>query len=207
MNYEIKNHIPILLDWKDKKNHYLNSEPNYKCCNYDLNDYGYRASHDYSDILQYENKIICIGCSFTFGIGLEEEQTWPYKLSKIMNTSFLNLGFPGGSIRYALWQLYNVMDKIPYKHIFLLNPPLGRTLNLSDSEFTCESGIMGYNESHFEHFLIKQLSEHKNIHFLEHSHFGERGNSKFELGYAKDNSHYGERYQTEIANEFYKQII
>lgn len=206
MNYEIKNNLPVLLEWKNKRNHFLDSEPNYECCSYDLNDYGYRAGHDYEPILDDEDKIICIGCSFTFGIGLYEQETWPYKLSKLVGSNFMNLGFPGGSIRYVLWQLYNVIDKIPNKNIFVLIPPLGRTFNLTDSHFFCENNKMEVNESYFEYYLIKNFCEKNNIIHFDHSFFGERENSIIELGFARDVSHYGEQYQNAVANKFYEMI-
>jgi len=207
MNYEIKNNIPILLDWKDKTDHYLSEEPNYKCCTYNLNDYGYRASHNYEDILEDENKIICIGCSFTFGIGLDENQTWPYKLSKLMNTSFMNLGYPGGSIKYVLWQLYNTINKIPNKDVFVLIPPLGRDFTLNDNSFFCINNNLGVVHSYFDEYLIKNFCEKNNINYLSCDIFGERGNELIELGFAKDGLHYGEGYQTAISKEFYKKNV
>ena len=42
MKYLIKNNLPILLDWVNKKNYEIKSEPNSELCLYDLNDYGYR---------------------------------------------------------------------------------------------------------------------------------------------------------------------
>jgi hypothetical protein len=39
--------------------------------------------------------IVTIGCSQTFGVGVQEEQTWPAVLSKMTNKSYVNLGTPG----------------------------------------------------------------------------------------------------------------
>jgi hypothetical protein len=208
MRYLIKNNLPILLEWVNKKNYEIKSEPNSKSCLYDLNDYGYRASHDYEDIIDDENKIICLGCSFTFGSGLYESETWPYKLSKLLKCNYMNLGFPGGSSDYVLWQLYNILDKIPYKKVFILNPPMGRCFTLSDDNFENKAGVMEYNESHFKQFLVKNVSENNGINYLNYNIFGEYGTEyQFDFGTARDGVHYGEQWQTEISKEFYKKTI
>jgi len=207
MIYQIKNNLPILLEWKDKKSFSLSTEPNYSCCHYDFNDYGYRSIHNYEPILDDENKIICIGCSFTFGIGLDEEQTWPFKLSKLLNCNFLNLGFPGGSIKYVLWQIYNVYQKIPNKQIFVLTPPMGREFELSDKNFTNHVGKQGVNESEFDNFLIDKICNQLNIIRINYNFFGYNGDSTIDLGIAKDGVHYGETYQNGITNEFFKKYI
>ena len=207
MKYEIKNNLPILLEWKDKKNYSLIHEPNYTCCTYDLNDYGYRASHDYEPILNQKNKIICVGCSFTFGTGLDEEQTWPYKLNKILGGEFMNLGYPGGSMRYILWQLNNIKNKIPNKQIFVLIPPLGRSFKKNKSQFFCENHKLGLYQSYLEHYYLKLYCKINNIVYLDYSHFGEPEISSIKLGIAKDGTHYGEEYQTAIAKQFVFEMI
>lgn len=208
MKYVIKNNLPVLLDWVNKKNYVIETEPNFESCSYDLNDYGYRASHDYEDIIDDENKIICLGCSFTFGIGLHESETWPYKLSKLIDCNYINLGFPGGSADYVLWQLFNILGKISYKKIFLLNPPMGRSFTLKDDEFSNKSGEMGCNESDLKQFLIKEFIKNNKIEYLNYNVFGEYGDiQQFDFGVARDGVHYGERWQTEIAKEFYNKTI
>jgi hypothetical protein len=41
--------------------------------------------------------IAAIGCSQTFGVGVQEEQTWPAVLSRLTNKSYVNLATPGTS--------------------------------------------------------------------------------------------------------------
>ena len=45
------------------------------------------------------------GCSITYGIGVEEEQTWKYHVAKKLKLEYSNLSHPGSSI---LWQSYQI---------------------------------------------------------------------------------------------------
>ena len=47
--------------------------------------------------------ILLLGCSFTYGAGLEPEQTFSYYLSKQTGRTVYNLGISGGSIQQALY--------------------------------------------------------------------------------------------------------
>ena len=49
--------------------------------------------------------IVAFGCSFTWGQGLEEHQTWPHKLAHAMKRPVINLGYQGWGIQHMLWML------------------------------------------------------------------------------------------------------
>jgi len=66
-----------------------------KTFTYNLNSQGYREQ-EWNQI-DWNDSIICLGCSHMFGVGVELEQTIPYKLSKKINVKCINLGIPGGS--------------------------------------------------------------------------------------------------------------
>jgi hypothetical protein len=71
------------------KNHYK-SYPNDIV--YKFNSMGYRESEQYTG-----NEILAIGDSFTLGLGVNIEDTWPAQLSKILNYPVLNFSLNGAS--------------------------------------------------------------------------------------------------------------
>lgn len=52
-------------------------------------------------------EIIFLGCSFTFGEGLEDTESLPYRTGKITQTNAINLGCMG----YGLHQVYQLFDR------------------------------------------------------------------------------------------------
>jgi hypothetical protein len=67
--------------------------------NYTFNELGYR-SHPFDTDTDF--KIVVAGCSHTFGIGLDDSQTWPSRLESFMQDQYkgskvFNLACPGGS--------------------------------------------------------------------------------------------------------------
>ena len=62
---------------------------------YIRNKLGFRTK-DIED-LDKGSYFLAYGCSFTEGVGLAEDETWPYKLGKLLSMDYLNLGVGGGS--------------------------------------------------------------------------------------------------------------
>lgn len=61
---------------------------------YKFNELGYRER----PLTEYQkNSIICIGDSFTVGLGLPVEMTYPYRLEKLLNYPVLNFSLDGAS--------------------------------------------------------------------------------------------------------------
>ena len=58
--------------------------------------------------------IPCFGCSFTYGAGQPDTETWPYLLSQETNKNFLNLGIGGSGID----GVYNNLKLLYQKHKF-----------------------------------------------------------------------------------------
>jgi hypothetical protein len=58
--------------------------------------------------------IPCFGCSFTYGAGQPNTDTWPYLLSQKTNKNFLNLGMSGSGIDV----IYNNLKLLYQKHKF-----------------------------------------------------------------------------------------
>lgn len=205
--------LPIFDDYINKSLKSLPFEPE-SDITYKFNDYGYRGNEDLNDVIK-SDYIVCIGCSFTFGVGLEYEQTWPYKLSKKLNKKLLNLGWPGASQQYVGWQIKNILDNFTNKNIFVLIPPLGREMHLNDKSFT------NYNHDEFKilfnqdndglrlaelnDFILKTICNHYNIPFLYSYDYGLPDDEEW-LPKAKDNMHFGEKWHEFISNKFYEKI-
>ena len=60
--------------------------------NYLFNELGYRMGSQY-----HQNSILAIGDSFTLGLGVNVDDTWPVQLSKILNYPVLNFSLNGAS--------------------------------------------------------------------------------------------------------------
>jgi prepilin-type processing-associated H-X9-DG protein len=63
---------------------------------YSFNSHGFR-SPEFND----SPSVLCLGCSFTMGIGLPLQQTWPSILQKIIGKTCWNLGLGGSSLDTA----------------------------------------------------------------------------------------------------------
>lgn len=173
---------------------------------YKFNDFGYRASFNYESLLDTE-KIICIGCSFTEGVGLDETETWPYLLSQKIGLPYLNLGVAGGSDGYVMWQIKNVLENIQSNNIFVLSPPSGRFFELTDLEFEntqswdVETPTKSYSNFYdLNGFILKSICNRYNIKQLNSLDYGD------DWERARDGQHYGIDYQKKIVEEFYKTI-
>ena len=89
---------------------------------YSINKEGFR-SNEFKD----NTDIMFLGCSNTFGVGLPENNTWPYLLSEKLKNSFVNLGVPGGSLKTVFRMLHGWADKLNPKIVIILSPPEART--------------------------------------------------------------------------------
>ena len=107
--------------WKDKS------------IEYRYNNYGFRT---YDDFNKDDEGIVCLGCSFTEGIGLPLEYNWGYKLAKHFNLKHWNLGQHAMGLETAFRLLLGVSDWLKFKKVFLFVPPFYRNeLIVSDNDF------------------------------------------------------------------------
>ena len=70
--------------------------------------------------------IVCLGCSFTYGIGLDPHQTWPHMLGQQAKLDVANLGTAGAGIDSILKQFFYVRKNITTKQIYVLLPSFYR---------------------------------------------------------------------------------
>jgi hypothetical protein len=90
---------------------------------YEANEHGYRSPE-----FNKPADILTLGCSQTFGIGIESiENIWPSILSKKMNLSYANLGRGGSSINSQIRQAHAYINQYGKpKHIFAIFPDFDR---------------------------------------------------------------------------------
>jgi hypothetical protein len=71
--------------WRNRKVHYT------------VNSHGYRGLE--FDQVDWDRSILCFGCSITVGIGVDDRDTWPSQLSRLLGVPTVNLGVAGGSVQ------------------------------------------------------------------------------------------------------------
>lgn len=82
-----------------------------KKVSYNLNSIGYRAPE--WDAIDWANSVVIFGCSVTFGVGLAEDETISYQLSKRLNRPVINLGVATTSPAFAFHNSILLHDNLP----------------------------------------------------------------------------------------------
>lgn len=99
---------------------------------YTLNSYGYRCPE--FETIDWQNSIITLGCSHTYGIGLTDTSTYSSKLSEILDIPVINLGQGGTGIWYQVKNIQTLSLLNP-KYVVLQIPDVSRvTTFLSEGE-------------------------------------------------------------------------
>lgn len=100
---------------------------------YRANDFGYRMNENFSDLMGDECSVY-LGCSITFGIGLNIEDTWSWKHSQISGLRHVNLSWPGAGIEtfYRLLKIWASVLNI--KRVYTLGSFFGRREILSSKK-------------------------------------------------------------------------
>ncbi len=127
------------------------------CITYTYNSRGFRDR-------EFDNTPsgIALGCSFTEGVGIPAENTWPAQLSNLLKTNIWNLGVGGGSLDTAYNLLEHYLDKLNVQFVVLGVPPMNRF------EFFCGEKpirIMGNiitSQPLYESFLKEWFATEKN---------------------------------------------
>lgn len=103
---------------------------------YEFNSNGFRCDEFEGLLKNGQDSILYFGCSFTFGIGLPEEQIWVTQLhNKIeklegKRLNKINLGMPGAGIDYVRYTAGKAISKFKPKYVFTYVPPFPRLLSM-----------------------------------------------------------------------------
>ena len=100
-----------------------------KKISYKFNSHGFRCEEFDST----SNSLVALGCSWTFGVGLPIEETWPYIVGKNLNLTCYNLGVGGGSHDTSFRFAFNWLEKIKPKLVIFWNTPTQRVEMLTNT--------------------------------------------------------------------------
>ena len=128
--HHYSDHIPMdKLDLLDKFG-WLTEEGTVKEIDYTVYGYGFRTPLH----LDKREQIVFIGCSNTFGSGLNPEQTFAYKIAQSLNLPLVNLGVPGASLDECYRLLKIFLPKLNPTYVCCLLPDAMRTEIFIDGE-------------------------------------------------------------------------
>lgn len=187
---------------------------------YRCNSYGYRtAEFDFSSTLP---NILCLGCSFTEGIGNKEEDIWPTKLKELLpQYNVYNLGVGGASNDTITRILTNIRPIFNPVHVFILwthinrfesyripsafHPPI-QMHGLWDQNITPDNLFLydtpqSYNNFNKNKLLAHQLSKNYNFSLHELEVDVLQSNATRPTDYGRD-MHPGPLWHKHVANEF-----
>ena len=104
-NYLFNGEMDNPNSWWDIS-HNVHTELDLQC-----NSFEFRKNPHFDDMekitkSQWKNMYVCLGCSFTYGVGIPLFTTWPSALEERTGIKTLNLGVPGGSIQTS----YRILD-------------------------------------------------------------------------------------------------
>src|SRR6056300_1664620 len=101
-----KRHYKIrYLKYSPAKRAKLKLKNSHKKINYTLNSYGYRCSE--FDTVDWQNTIVTLGCSHTYGVSVDDCETYTHHLQNNLDTPFVNLGQGSTDIWF---QIYNSIE-------------------------------------------------------------------------------------------------
>lgn len=222
------------FSWKDTDNEklFLENLQNEESLNrlkrlsWDSSDITYSYNSNGFRDAEFDNRPcgIALGCSFTEGIGLPVDCSWPSLLSKYTGTHVWNLGSGGGSIEtvFRIFDYYVV--KLKPQFVCVLMPPFqrfeykesGGTFSLITSwdlgigpQFGKDWLSREYNgkENQRKNMLaIQHICQHYKIPLIFNDSYHGMSDSIVSDDYARDLIHPGVTYQQSQAEYMHNQI-
>jgi len=116
--------------------------------NYTIDEFGYRKYPDLDP--NAPKKLFCFGCSFTFGHGLPDYETWPYMLVKNLGPDWTvsNFGVHGASFNLIARLVYKIINsaKVKPDYVCFLFPDPFRRFDIK----TNGDGTVGYTRTYID---------------------------------------------------------
>ena len=132
---------------------------------YGLNSYNYRGPEFSSDV-----DILAAGCSFTFGIGVPDNGTWPAIFSEKTGLSVANLSAPAASIEWIVDSILRYVETFgkPKKAIIAYFPDLLRGEVAVDERVTTseEWGAKDFHQTFLEENTNKKVLSHASLNMV-----------------------------------------
>jgi len=123
-NYDGTQEVDFILDaeknayMESLKNFSLNYHYRHKKMSYKMNYLGYRTKN-FNDIDQ-NNFFISLGCSFTEGVGIAEDEIWCNQLSQNLGIDCFNLGKGGSGCELVYLNSFCFLKNSPVKPKFVV---------------------------------------------------------------------------------------
>lgn len=182
---------------------------------YKFNSEGFR-----SDEFEGEGAVF-LGCSFTFGVGMDWERTWAYRVAKQLGLKCWNLGLGGSSNDTAFRLASYWIPLLKPKYVFYLQPEYTRFELFVDGQLNlflpntipmpdqCQSFAelwMANDPNPMLNrmknlFAIRHICEQNNIP-LYNTETAERFKEIFVYDFARDCVHFGPKWNEATANYF-----
>ena len=210
-------------NWSDtdsEENFNLNPKPGYtkNSIVYQYNSNGYRSME--FDLTNSKPSILCLGCSFTEGVGVNYNETWVSKIADYFpEYNTYNLGVGGSSGDTVARTLYSIGNMLDTKIVFILWPHITRyelynpgapTDELANSKFSFNrdlaSDTHAFNLREKNKAIVKLLSRTYNFHVEEEfvdNIIHHNGNSLKLLDTGRD-THPGPQWHNAMAQLFIK---
>lgn len=195
---------------------------------YEYNDAGYRSEEFYGD----DPCAMFVGCSFTYGMGLNIEATWGHMVARRLGLRFCSVAKAGYSNDACFREVRNWISQIKPEKVFMLAPPSHRfetkiepesieqfqvqnLINPPDKKtkefFDCVPYALLWNAYDDNYILnreknylaIKQLCAEHNIPFY---YVASEDHPYIKGDYARDLQHPGRIWQKNIARKFFEQL-
>lgn len=103
------------------------------------------------DIKLNPDSIIAVGCSCTYGTGVEAHEAWPAQLESLIGLPVYNFGVPGGSLDSCFRVLNTFLPIIKSKTIVMNKPSINRReiINSHTDEFYVQIGHWSENYTEY----------------------------------------------------------
>lgn len=140
--------------------------------NYECNSYGYRCP-EFSPMPNGGKNVLVLGCSHTFGEGVDLQNTWVHLLSQKCNKRlrWWNLGYPGASGDFIVRVLFGT-QKVLFPKIIIICWPLAmrrerldvhpKFLYRDSEELKIETEWTDKNNFYKNVFLVEKFAEFTN---------------------------------------------
>lgn len=191
---------------------------------YRMNSYGYRA--DEFDGGPY---LVALGCSYTVGIGLPDQATWPRQVATALGLKCANLAWGGYSADTCYRMAEYWVPNLKPNYVCMLVPPKSRLELLLDPEVCSQlpvevfmpqsqSTLFNNNDAFLKHWFLNEenaeINQRKNIRavqqlcaeldipctILHADHH--MWWSREEIGYARDYMHGGPKIHNILTEKF-----
>jgi len=184
---------------------------------YRINNFGYRTDYNFK---KGDSVNVFLGCSYTFGVGINFEDTWVYKVGSKYDLPIANLGIGGTSINTSYRQLMYFKDFFKIQNIFHYQPVYARFeyfKNRKVHHFIVDSEPEGFDTVFNKEYVNNIILNDATVYYNHQVHYDAIMNVAHTIGanyyyihkaqvvdVARDLGHYGPITNTLLADRFIK---